>query len=495
MDTTEKHSRWKGLCIACAFALLLTGAGSRVPVAQSKSPAGMQGSEGGNAIIVTEKPGAAPMETGKAEASAVSGETGKLKASAVSGEMGKLKASAVSGETRKLKASAVLGEMGKLKASAVLGKMENPETDAIPTETGKAEASAVPGETEKPGASAAPRETEKPAVSAVPEETEKPRASAVPGETKKPRPSAAPGVADRPEPTEEPVKAPVRRLKAVSGVKLVQYSTRSVKVLWDKHKKANFYRVYYRRKNGNPHLAGVTKGTRYIARKLKKNTDYHFYVVAGKTKKKSARDSKPSKKVHIRTKIYVRKTVFAGDSICEGISDYGLAFPQMHFKGKKSVIAYRGLNTVTFHTKRIFDGKTGLQELLLEKPYRVYMMLGINEIHYRKVSDMLAEYEAMIQAIRQTSPDTDIVLCAISPVTREERARYPGYWQITSFNKKLKKLARKMDAVYFDYTDFLKDSEGYLKAEYAERDGYHWKPPAYTIFGQIVDKFDKSLDK
>ncbi len=41
-------------------------------------------------------------------------------------------------------------------------------------------------------------------------------------------------------------------------------------------------------------------------------------------------------------------------------------------------------------------------------------MLGMNEIHYRKTSDMVAEYKGIIQALKQGSPGTDIVLCAVS---------------------------------------------------------------------------------
>ena len=146
------------------------------------------------------------------------------------------------------------------------------------------------------------------------------------------------------------------KLNPVSKVE-ARYSTHSVKVTWKKHKKAKFYRVYYYKENGDVHLAGITKGTQYIVRKLKNNTSYYFYVVAGKKKKVSGSDSSPSKKVHIKTRTYVHKTIFAGDSICQAVG-YGQAFPQMTFAGKKKVIAYRGLNTVTFHTKRIFDGKT-----------------------------------------------------------------------------------------------------------------------------------------
>ena len=110
------------------------------------------------------------------------------------------------------------------------------------------------------------------------------------------------------------------------------------------------------------------------------------------------------------------------------------------------------------------------------------------------VTGAMPEYKDMINYIRQASPNTDIVLCAVSPVTRAERARHTGMKQIPIFNKKLKKLAKKVHANYLDYTDFLKDSGGYLKAQYAAGDGYHWKNPAYTQFGKVVGKYDKALD-
>ena len=140
-------------------------------------------------------------------------------------------------------------------------------------------------------------------------------------------------------------------------------------------------------------------------------------------------------------------------------------------------------------------GRTGIQKLIAEQPYRAYMMLGMNEIHYRPVSQMISEYKDMIEAIQQADPNTDIVLCAVSPVTRAEKARHPGMRQIPIFNGRLKKLAKKMGLKYLDYTDFLKDSGGFLKAGYATGDGYHWKPPAYAKFGTVIGKYDKSLDQ
>ncbi len=328
------------------------------------------------------------------------------------------------------------------------------------------------------GISESPSVTETPAV--VPSATPMVTASPVPKMTAKPTPKPTPRV-----PT----------LKKVSGVKLIRYSTNAVKVTWKKHKKAKYYRVYYaKKKNGKYHLAGITKNQQLLVNKLKNRTTYYFYVRAGKKKKVSLSDSVPSAKVRMRMKTYKRKIIFAGDSICQGVG-YGWAFPKMHSSAKKKTVAYRGLSTITFHTKRIFNGKTGLQKVISEKPYRVYMMLGMNEIHYRKVKQMIVEYRDMVQSIQQASPNTDIVLCAVSPVTRAERARHPGLRQISVFNKKLKKLAKKMGVKYYDYTGFLKDSGGYLKAQYAEGDGYHWKASAYVKFGTVVGKYDKSLDQ
>ena len=337
----------------------------------------------------------------------------------------------------------------------------------------------------------APEEPE-PEPSLEPEESAEPLETPEP--TKTAEPTETPESTETPEPEETP-KPQIPSLKKVSGVKLVRYSSNAVKVTWKKHKKAKYYRVYYsKKKAGKYQLAGVTKEQHFLVTKLKNKKTYYFYVQACQKKKASLSDSAPSKKAHMTMKTYKRKIIFAGDSICQGVG-YGQAFPAMHSSAEKKTVAYKGLNTITFHTKRIFNGKTGLQKLISEKPYRAYMMLGMNEVHYRPANQMILEYRDLIQSIQQASPETDIVLCAVSPVTRAERGRNPGMKQIPVFNKQLKKLAKQLGVRYLDYTAFLKDSEGYLKTEYATGDGYHWKSPAYTKFGTIVGEYDKSLDR
>lgn len=327
-----------------------------------------------------------------------------------------------------------------------------------------------------------PTPEESPLPTSDPEETQEPTAT--------PRPTAKPTVT--PKPTAKP-----KPLKRVSGVKLVRYSTKAVKVTWKKVSKANYYKVYYSQtKNGKYKLSGVTKNRQLLVTKLKDKKKYYIYVQACEKKnKESAKDSAPSKKVHMTMQKYQRKIIFAGDSVCQGIGIYGRTYPAMHSSARKKVVAYKGLNTITFRTKRVFNGMTGIQKVISEKPYRVYMMLGINEVHYRPVSQMIADYTTLINSIQKSSPNTDIVLCAVSPVTRAEQARHPGMKQIPAFNSQLKKLAKKLGLKYLDYTAFLKDSGGFLKSSYATGDGYHWQPSAYAKFGEVVGEYDKSLDK
>lgn len=284
-------------------------------------------------------------------------------------------------------------------------------------------------------------------------------------------------------------------LEKVSDVTLARYSTSSVKITWKKTKYAKYYRVYMAKgKSGKYRQIANTKNTYYRAKGLKNKKDYYFKVQACVGKKTSLADGKLSARKHMKTKNFSRTTVFAGDSITTGLSIYD-TLGKIHIGGNKEVVAAKGLNTITFRTKRVFNGKSGLKKLISYHPYRVYMMLGINEIHYRSSKDVITEYKEMIEIIKEESPATDIVLLACSPVSEAEKKQCPGFGQIPGFNKKLKELAKKKGIKYYDFTGFLKDSDGNLKSQYAAADGYHWNIEAYDKFAGIIEKYDKSLDK
>lgn len=324
------------------------------------------------------------------------------------------------------------------------------------------------------------------------EEEAEPQKTSFPPDTVLPQNTSQPTQVPAATPAVKP-KASALPIKKVTNIKLTRYSTKAVKITRLKNKEAKYYRVYFSKKKLSGFKCyGITRENHLLVDKLKNNTDYYFYVQACSKKKKSATDSKASKTVHIKTKLYSRKTIFAGDSITYGM---GCALPAMHIGGIKKIVAARGLKTNTFYTQRIFNGQTGLQKLISEKPYRIYLMLGMNSILGTKQKDILADFEHIIQSVQDACPKTDIVLCAIPPVSRAKKAFQPGFSKVPGANEKMKKLAKQTGTNYFNYTGFLTDSEGYLKTKYATSDGYHWNKAAYAKFAEKVEKYDKALDR
>ena len=124
------------------------------------------------------------------------------------------------------------------------------------------------------------------------------------------------GATSTPVPTEIPATpaVPVKKLPSVKKVKVVRFSTHSVKLTWKKQKKTKYYHVFVStKKDGKYRKKLSTKNNVCLVKKLKNKKKYYFYITAGKKKQLSETDSNPSKVVSKKMKTYVRTTVFAGD--------------------------------------------------------------------------------------------------------------------------------------------------------------------------------------
>lgn len=290
----------------------------------------------------------------------------------------------------------------------------------------------------------------------------------------------------------EPVTAAFP-LKAVKNVKIIRYASTALKIKWRMNPEAKYYKVYQRKgQKGKYKLIATTKNSFYISRKLKKDTLYSYKVKACTGRKASNTDSPYSKTVSKATRKYQRVTVFAGDSLMTGIKLFG-SVDKIHIGGSKKVVAYKGLGTLTFQTKSVFGGKTGLEKVIDYHPYRLYIMLGMNEIEWQKPDYMVKHYRELIEELQDRSPDTDIVILAISPVSRTVLQKRKGFKRIPDYNRGIKKLAEELGLEYFDYTEDYKNPQGTLN-DYNGGDGIHWSKKGYDHFAGLLEKLDKRLD-
>ena len=109
------------------------------------------------------------------------------------------------------------------------------------------------------------------------------------------------------------------------------------------------------------------------------------------------------------------------------------------------------------------------------KPRRVVMTFGTNDTGM-EVSDFIAHYTALIQAIQQSYPYTDIIVNTVPPVPADH-SNYPHMDQakIDDFNMALLDLCEQLGVRFLNSAEALKGSTtGYAKAGYVETsDGIH----------------------
>ncbi len=283
----------------------------------------------------------------------------------------------------------------------------------------------------------------------------------------------------------------IRSLKALSKGFLVKWKAQTAQVTG--------YQIQYAVNSK------FTRGRKTITVKAKKTVQssvtsvrakkkYYVRVRTYKTVGDSRYYSSWSRAKSVTTK--QRVTVFAGDSIATGLyaSEYN-GISMMDISGSNRVVAYKGLNTMTYQTTPVFDGEPGLDHVIGLQPYRVYFMLGINEIEWRSVSAIMKNYREIIETIQEEVPATDLVVLAVSPVSRSVASSRTGFKNISRLNAQLKAMAKQYGIRYYDYTASFKDSSGYLKSQYNSGDGIHWNISGYRTFARVISAYDKKIEK
>ncbi len=180
------------------------------------------------------------------------------------------------------------------------------------------------------------------------------------------------------------------------------------------------------------------------------------------------------------TSNYFDNTVFLGDSRTVGMKNNGLIKASNTF-------AVNGISHVGFMTQTFTDSVTGItgdifQILSARKPERVYIALGVNGVAFMNSSEFIRSYKQLIDKIKESSPNSILVLISINPVRQEETFSNKNLNNITidNMNVLMLQIAIEKDIYYLDASTVLKDDSGLLKAEYDVGDGLHYNKTGYT---------------
>ena len=172
---------------------------------------------------------------------------------------------------------------------------------------------------------------------------------------------------------------------------------------------------------------------------------------------------------------YQKETLFLGDSNTVRLYANGLISLQQ-FCAKEGIGTSAALNEGIVTFKKDSNTYTIAQAVAKMKPRRVVIMLGTNDTGM-SVDEFIKNYTALVQAIQESYPYTDIIVNTVPPVPANH-ANYPHMDQtkIDDFNMALLSMCEQMGLKFLNSAEALKDANGYGREDYYQTGDIHLKP-------------------
>ena len=172
---------------------------------------------------------------------------------------------------------------------------------------------------------------------------------------------------------------------------------------------------------------------------------------------------------------YQKETLFIGDSNTVRLYANGLISLQQ-FCAKEGIGTHAALNEGIVTFKKDNNSYTIAQAVAKMKPRRVVIMLGTNDTGM-SVDEFIKNYTALVQAIQESYPYTDIIVNTVPPVPANH-ANYPNMDQtkIDDFNMALLSMCEQMGLKFLNTAEVLKDANGYGREDYYQSGDIHLKP-------------------
>ncbi len=183
---------------------------------------------------------------------------------------------------------------------------------------------------------------------------------------------------------------------------------------------------------------------------------------------------------------YLDTCLFVGDSICGGLSHYGI-LPADHVISKGSVAA-----------RNIFDFKFGIGDsetdvltaILNQKQDHIIFSMGMNDVNMTDAETYVANYFNLLTMVAAYCPDSELIVLSITPILAD--SDFSANEKIDSYNAAIKDAIEKDGKPNWKYIDIspeLKNSAGGLKSSYESGDGIHLAQAAYYAYlWQIVQE-------
>lgn len=188
---------------------------------------------------------------------------------------------------------------------------------------------------------------------------------------------------------------------------------------------------------------------------------------------------------------YIDSMIFFGDSNTDHMRSYGVLSGGRDTKQVWSTASHTvTLNSEITNVKIIYP-ETGEEMTVpaaaaLKKPEYLVISLGTNGVATLSESQFKYCYKKLINAVKEASPNTKIIVQSIYPVT----SSYTGFSneKINAANVWILDVAKETGVKYVDTASVLKDENGAMQESFNSDhlDGYHINKDAYERILQYL---------
>jgi hexosaminidase len=129
-----------------------------------------------------------------------------------------------------------------------------------------------------------------------------------------------------------------------------------------------------------------------------------------------------------------------------------------------------------------------MDEIVRHEPSKLFICIGTNDLARGvEIPDIIANYHAILETVREASPETVIYVQSVLPVGEKVFFGHNND-KIKSLNEEIKKMCAKKQITYIDLHPLFAGPNGYLDSQYTN-DELHLLGGAYLLWKDKIAQY------
>ena len=165
---------------------------------------------------------------------------------------------------------------------------------------------------------------------------------------------------------------------------------------------------------------------------------------------------------------YINDTVFVGGTQAVSMSkDSSITLNQ--YAGKEGLQISQVLRETCVNFADDANSYTIPQAIAKMKPLHVYVMVGSDDLDGSvSVDAFINDYKQILQSIKTAYSESDVIACAIAPVSKDAKDSAQKQTYIDQYNQQLAVACNDMGYKYLNLAEVLKNDKGYAVDSYVD---------------------------